>query len=792
MPPEAPTPVTRSLPAPIRAVLIAVLAFLGAMAMQALSFKAPHYVLLWPASAIALAFGWRFGPAWCLAAAPGAALWAWFAFERVEVVAAAAVVAALGPILAVLVLQRLNAWKPADFRLEAVLRFLVVVCLLATPIDAIVATSALNFASVIDRPATPHAFVAWWLLDALGMLIVTPVVLAALNRELEEPDAEQARMRWVDVSSVLAGLLLASAIILLGSLGQAAYSRALLYFFFPLITWTSVRMGERATAVTTLATGLPLLAASAWSGRAAPDSFILVMDAAVIVVCAVMVALILQAVAADRRIALVRVARQSRQDMSTGLLNDRGLLAEISDRLAAPDRTHYGLIGIHLSNFDALNDLCGPMQALQLEQTAAGLVLRQPGALIGARLSSGRYVLLTQADTVAQVRSVARELYSQLNGQVFRIEHGSLRLQVCVAGLLIDRHVIINSEDCMMSLSDAMTIAASVRDPQLFVEPLSQTTIDTRRAHQGKMEHIREAIREERFEVHAQMIVDPDAQNGDISYEVLTRLRDRDGAIIRPPEFLPLAMQAQMTVALDRGVVRSVFAFLALNPEALARTHKCSINLSGMTMSDGTFASYVREQRNIYGVPSERIVFEITESEAIRNPAAASRLVEDLKADGFGIALDDFGTGLATFEYLKRFPLDYLKIDGSFIRNLTSNPIDEEIVLSTVRVARRLNVKTVAEHVHSQEIFDRLKSLGVEYLQGELVSSAQPIADMFDKLPARPAADAVQSQAGAGTSDSSESSDNGGSGDSAMEFELDPAQFTMETSPNQVSRAEPV
>ncbi|HPU51786.1 MAG TPA: EAL domain-containing protein, partial [Burkholderiaceae bacterium] len=135
-----------------------------------------------------------------------------------------------------------------------------------------------------------------------------------------------------------------------------------------------------------------------------------------------------------------------------------------------------------------------------------------------------------------------------------------------------------------------------------------------------------------------------------------------------------------------------------------------------------------------FKIPANKIVFEITESEAIRNPGAASRLVDELKAEGFGIALDDFGTGLATFEYLKRFPIDYLKIDGSFIRNLVTNPIDEEIVLSTVRVARRLNVKTIAEHVHNQDIYDRLRFLGVEYVQGELIGSARPIAEVFAQV----------------------------------------------------------
>jgi len=156
-------------------------------------------------------------------------------------------------------------------------------------------------------------------------------------------------------------------------------------------------------------------------------------------------------------------------------------------------------------------------------------------------------------------------------------------------------------------------------------------------------------------------------------------------------------------------------------------------------MSDGAFAEFIREQRLLHNIPADRVVFEITESEAIRNPAAASRLVDDLKSQGFCIALDDFGTGLATFEYLKRFPLDYVKIDGSFIRNLTTNAIDEEIVMSTIRVARRLNLRTVAEHVHNESVHTRLRELGVVYLQGDLFGAARPIDSIFDQLEELPA-----------------------------------------------------
>ncbi|HEY5632350.1 MAG TPA: EAL domain-containing protein [Burkholderiaceae bacterium] len=714
-----------------RALLVAASAFVACTLAGWLAFGSPTQLVLWPGAAIALAFGWRYGTRWVLAAATGAAAWALLEFASVVLALTAFASSAAGAAAAITVMRKLGTWKPADYRLDDVLRFMIVVALLAAPLDALLALAGMRLTGTLAEVHGAHLFMGWWLFDTLGMLLVAPALLAwASERDSEPADGAVARASLFDASAIMLTLGVVAASFLLSGFEQRFYANALLFFYFPIVAWTSVRLPERATALTLFATALLVLAARAFESKQAVDA-LLALEAGVLVLCAVVVALLLQSVASDRRQALARAAEQARQDLTTGLLNDRGLLADLGERLASPNRPNYGLVGIHIGNFDTIHDLCGPIQALQLEQSVALLLARQPGAVRAARLSSGRFAILVTADTVAQVRTLSREVYSQLNGQVYKADHGSIRIQASVGGLLIDRSVLINGEDCLLSMSDAMAIAASVRDPQLFVEPLSQTMIDARRSHQGKIEHVREAIREQRLEVYAQPMVDPEAPSGTLSFEVLTRLRDRDGTLIRPPEFLPLAVQAQMTVTLDRGVIQKVFAWLATNQDALARTHKCSINLSGLTMSDGSIATFIREQRALYAIPPEKIVFEITESEAIRNPSAASRLVDDLKSEGFGIALDDFGTGLATFEYLKRFPLDYLKIDGSFIRNLVTNPIDEEIVLSTVRVARRLNVRTIAEHVHSQDIYDRLRILGVEYIQGELIGVPIPIEAMF-------------------------------------------------------------
>jgi EAL domain-containing protein (putative c-di-GMP-specific phosphodiesterase class I)/integral membrane sensor domain MASE1 len=728
--PNPATPPNASVSIALRVLLVAAAAFAACLVSSVVAVRngAP---LVWLPSGVALGFGWRYGPRWVLPASAGAAAFVAARYADPALAAACLLASACGPALAVAMLRRLSRWKPVEFRLDAVFRFALIVGAIAAPIDALLAAVGLSAAGRIPAGASAaNTFFAWWLVDSLGMLLLAPAILAIFREPFAGTAQTSEDPATIDVPAVVASLCVAAASLALLGFGLRGYAHALLFFFFPIVAWMAVRNAERAAVLTLLCTALPLLGVSALSGRTVPAAA-LPFEGAILMLSAVLVALLLQAAANDRRIALSKVARQARHDLTTGLLNDRGLMSVLADRLAAPDRPHYGLIGLHIANFDTLHDLCGASQTLQLEQNTALLLGRQPGAVQAARLSSGRYALFATAENVSQVRALAREVYSALNGQVFKTENGSLRLQASVGGLLIDRHATIDGEDCLLSLSDAMAISASVRDPQLFVEPLSQTMIDARRSHQGKIEHIREAIRLHRMEIHAQPIVDPDAPAGSISYEILTRLRDRDGRMIRPPEFLPLAVQAQMTVALDRGVIRMVFEWLAANPSALARTHKCSLNLSGLTMSDSSIAGYIREQRATHRIPADKIVFEITESEAIRNPGAASRLVDDLKAEGFGIALDDFGTGLATFEYLKRFPIDYLKIDGSFIRNLMTNPIDEEIVLSTVRVARRLNVKTIAEHVHNRDIYDRLVTLGVEYIQGELIGTPIPLAQIF-------------------------------------------------------------
>ena len=729
------------LPLAVRCLHAAGLSLLLCAVAQLISAGSAWKLLIWPSAAVGFAFAWYHGLRWLPVAAAGAGLWALAATQDPRYALILGAASMLGPWQAIRLLRRLADWKPPEYRLDSVSRFLAMSLLVSAPINALLFGGLVYTFQIapLHQYGVAQLLLSAWLADVLGMLLVCPALLALLRparlaADEEEVAADAASPRF-SILTVLVVLGIAALAYVLHRLGQGHYAGLVLFAVFVPMIWAAASQATgRADAYTLLLAGLPLLASRAYAVTDTHGAgFGETVSVSLLLCCAVLAAQLLQALAADRSLALVRMSRQARQDMSTGLLNDRGMIAELTDRLASPNRPRYGLIGLYISNYDAIHDLCGTVEAMQLEQATAQLLIQQTGTQLAARLSAGRYTMLIHAETVAQVRAVAREIYTQLSGQVFQTEHGSIRLQCHIGGLLLDPNSQISSEDCLSALSDAQAIAASVRDPQLFVEPLSQTMIDARRAHQKKIEHIRDAIRNDRIELYAQPLIDPEAPSQMRSYEVLTRLRDKDGQLIRPPEFLTLASQAQMSVPLDRGVIRLAFEWLAANPEALALTWKCSINLAGATMSDDTIADFIREQRANNAIPAAKVVFEITESEAIRNPAAASRLVDDLKAQGFGIALDDFGTGLATFEYLKRFPLDYLKIDGSFVRNLMTNPIDEEIILSTVRVAKRLKLRTIAEHVHNAAIYERLTDLGVSYLQGDFFGKAMPLGEMFER-----------------------------------------------------------
>lgn len=693
--------------------------------------------LLWPMAGIAFTAGWRWGRRWVLISAIATVCIELAAAHGLQQALAVGLAALVGPLVALGWLRHSMARTPETGRVDATLRVLCAMVVVAAPLDATVAALGRLPGPGAAGWQAAEAWLRWWLADALGLVLCAPALLVIAGRAPFDAAACPQERHW---RPAVTGLILIGAIAFLSVLAShhgAPGHLPIVATALLIVVAVAALQANAASIVATVTIGALLVIGALAAASESPIAGSAALpQLSATMLAAALVAYLVQAVAEERRDALVRLEQRSSEDTATGLLNETGLRAGLQACLGAPQRAPCGLVAVKLVNIAAIESQCDARRVRELDRSVAALLTSRSGTVLAARPSPGRYVVLVAADSVMQLRSIARAFYSELNGRVFETEHGNLELQACIGGLLVAPLAPVDADDCLNALADALTIAASVRDPQLFVEPLSQTMIDARRAHRDKLEQVVDAIRNGRLELFAQPLHELERASDRIEYEVFTRLRDRDGSLIAPLEFIPLAEQAQLMGALDRVVVSRVFGWLANHPQALVRTGKCSINLSGASMTDPTIAAFVRQQRMSHGIPANKVVFEIAETEAIRNPAAAARLLEDLKADGHGIALDNFGAGLATFEYLRRFPLDYLKIDGSFIRNIGTSPIDEELVMSTIRVARRLNVRTVAEHVHSQPVFDRLQQLGVDHVQGELIGAPRPLADLFARIPA--------------------------------------------------------
>ena len=213
---------------------------------------------------------------------------------------------------------------------------------------------------------------------------------------------------------------------------------------------------------------------------------------------------------------------------------------------------------------------------------------------------------------------------------------------------------------------------------------------------------------------------------------------DEQGNIVLPKDFLPAAERYNLMPAIDRWVIRETFSLLGTHANALENLSTCCINLAGASLSDDGLVKYIREQLRIYNVPPEVICFEITETTAIANLSQAVQLIEELKALGCRFALDDFGSGLSSFGYLKTLPVDYLKIDGAFVKDMVNDPLDCAMVKAINEVGHAMGKKTIAEWVENEATLERLEEIGVDYAQGYVIDRPKPFmqATHLHKAPA--------------------------------------------------------
>ena len=441
--------------------------------------------------------------------------------------------------------------------------------------------------------------------------------------------------------------------------------------------------------------------------------------------------LVFHDVTQERRMAR-QISWQAPHDSLTGLSN-RGefdvQLSNLSDDSKTRHREH-AMLYLDLDQFKVVNDTCGHTAGDELLKELSQLLVRHlPNNATLARLGGDEFGVLLENSDIDQSRKIAEQVLRVVESFQFRWEASTFDISVSI-GL-----VPISGDEI------TPTFALSAADVACFVAKES----GRRRIHvyqEGDAEHTRhhsemqwvarinQAMKENRFELFRQAIVPLQEESRETRYELLIRLRDSDGKLVPPGMFIPSAERYNLMPALDRWVIETTFHYFALlrqcEPESAALT-RFSINLSGNSLNDDSLYAFIHQQLENHQVPAAHICFEITETAAVFNLDNASRFIRNMKDMGFRFALDDFGSGLSSFAYLKNLPVDFLKIDGSFVKDMVDDPMDSAIVDAINQVGHVLGIRTIAEFVENDAIFAKLKELGVDYAQGYGIGKPEPM-----------------------------------------------------------------
>jgi EAL domain-containing protein (putative c-di-GMP-specific phosphodiesterase class I) len=262
----------------------------------------------------------------------------------------------------------------------------------------------------------------------------------------------------------------------------------------------------------------------------------------------------------------------------------------------------------------------------------------------------------------------------------------------------------------------------------------SDAALLARQGEARQVSRLEQALDDDRFLLYAQRIVRTDGQVEDLHCEVLLRLREADGTIVAPGAFLPAAERFHMVSRIDRWVVRRVCEWLARLHAQQVPVTTVAVNLSGQSIGDRAFHAFVRETLARSRFDMRQLCFEITETTAITHLADATAFIHEMRAAGVRVALDDFGAGASSFGYLKALPVDFVKIDGKFVRDMLDDPLDAAAVRCFSDVARILGVPTVAEFVEREDTRAELQRIGVQYCQGYLAHRPEPLDGLLDRF----------------------------------------------------------
>ncbi|MCB1746133.1 MAG: bifunctional diguanylate cyclase/phosphodiesterase [Gammaproteobacteria bacterium] len=433
---------------------------------------------------------------------------------------------------------------------------------------------------------------------------------------------------------------------------------------------------------------------------------------------------------------------QHSRDHLTGALNRRGIEALIDDCIgtAAEDAAVRALLVLDIDNFQVLNNQVGMSTADDLLRHVAQILPRldaETSPRVG-RLGADEFALVVELPTRAAVEAFGARICQTMRQLGFFHQGQALEIGVSIGGSLIDAETA--DSEAVFTIADiALREAKSLGGGVAVVHGAGDAAINEQREQLDVVGLLRRALKGAGLELFAQAIVPAGDAGDEVPYmEVLVRLRAGDGTLVSPGVFIPVAEAYRLMPELDRWIIEHTIAALGAHFGRGGRALRAAVNVSGQSMGMAGLADNILGWLAHYGVPATALCVEVTETAAVANLTHGFEMLARLREAGCRIALDDFGSGMSSFGYLRSLPVDVVKIDGSFVKRMTSSTFDRTFVDVINRLAHALGLKTVAEFVEDQATRAMLRDLRVDYLQGYLFDKPGPLAVKIAGLAADP------------------------------------------------------
>ncbi|MCH9695005.1 MAG: EAL domain-containing protein [Gammaproteobacteria bacterium] len=419
-----------------------------------------------------------------------------------------------------------------------------------------------------------------------------------------------------------------------------------------------------------------------------------------------------------------KMSYQATHDPLTGLINRREFerrLDEAMDSAHAEEAVHM-VYYMDLDRFKAVNDTCGHLAGDNMLREVAALIKEEvrDSDFVG-RLGGDEFGALLIGCPIEKARQIASDICNAIADYRFVWKDKIFNIGISI-GLVEISHASGTLQDVMSAADSACYMAKQNGRGQVHVYSARDEAVARERGDIQWLRQLQTALHEDGFELAVQPIIamSGKADSGP-SVEVLIRLTDGRGQPTESAEFLRPAERYQMMPQIDRWVINATLAAISAGEIKLPAHRSCAINLSSQTLGDEAFLGFVVDALDRSGVGPSSVCFEVTEAAILSNVQHAQRFIEVLHGIGCEFSLDDFGSGLGSFSSLKHLPIDYLKIDGTYTRNLQTDLVNQEMVAAMIKLARTMQFRVVAEQVEHQEDFDWLRDIGVDFVQGHFV-----------------------------------------------------------------------